>query len=176
MAATTALDIESEDGDAIISDIAGARARRRDAVKRNAAGQIRPAVMAAINRQQSLLYLALILGQDIFGWDGLQILDVVACDSLAEMSDMPEFIRGGVAWQGEVVPVVDLDARLSRRCTPITQCTRIVIVEMLQAPTRQLLGIVMNPLPQAHGRLRSVGLGALAAAARAPESRTAMPA
>lgn len=177
MAGMTALETGSEDGDAIVSDIAGARVRRREAAQRDGAGcGIRPAVMAAINRQQSLLYLALILGQDIFGWDGLQILDVVACDDMAKMSDMPEFICGGVVWDGEAVPVVDLDARMSRRSTPITPCTRVVIVEMPQADTRQLLGIVMNPLPQAHGRLRSVGLGAVVGGARAAGLRAEMPA
>lgn len=176
MAGTTALDIDGKSRDAIVCDIAGARAGRREEARRSGEGLgIRPAVMAAINRQQSLLYLALILGQDIFGWDGLQILDVVAGDQLAEMSGMPEFICGGVIWSGEAVPVVDLDARMSRRSTPVTPCTRIVIVEMPQAPSRQLLGIVMNPLPQAYGRLRSIALGAVAGSAAAA-SRTAIPA
>lgn len=109
---------------------------------------IRPAVMAAINQQQSLLYLTLILGHEIFAWDGADIRDVVDCDELIEMSGLPNFICGGVVWNGEAVPVVDLRARTARRTTPIMPCTRVVVVEMAQSGVRQLLGIIMNPVAQ----------------------------
>ncbi|HEX8989804.1 MAG TPA: chemotaxis protein CheW [Rhodocyclaceae bacterium] len=164
MAAATARDACFADDAVVIADFsAGARARRRMGADTAAPERrsIRPAVMAAINRQQSLLYLALILGHEVFAWDGLEIRDVLDCAAMSEMADMPDFIRGGVIWSGEAVPVVDLEARLNRRATPITPCTRIVIVEMPQASSSQLLGIMMNPLPQVHGRLRTPGVGAL---------------
>ncbi len=117
--------------------------------------ELKPAVMAAITRQQSLLYLTLILGQEIFAWEGLHVRDVVQYDGLSEMSDMPAFICGGILWRGEAVPVVDLEARTNRRTTPITKYTRIIVVEMAQGGNRQLLGVVMNPLAPAHGGLRT---------------------
>ncbi|HEX8963603.1 MAG TPA: chemotaxis protein CheW [Rhodocyclaceae bacterium] len=117
--------------------------------------QLKPAVMAAITRQQSLLYLTLILGHEIFAWEGLHVRDVVDHEAMSEMSGMPAFICGGVYWEGEAVPVVDLEARLTRRTTPVTRYTRIVILEMMQGRTRQLLGVVMNPLSRAHEGLRS---------------------
>jgi purine-binding chemotaxis protein CheW len=116
---------------------------------------LKPAVMAAINRQQSLLYLTLILGHEIFAWDGLLVRDVVDYDDMTEMAGMPPFICGGVAWSGEAVPVVDLEARMTRQTTRITERTRIVILEMAQGGVRQLLGVVMNPASPAHDLLRA---------------------
>lgn len=117
--------------------------------------ELKPAVMAAITRQQSLLYLTLILGQEIFAWEGLQVRDVVDYGAMTQMSEMPSFICGGVAWFGEAVPVVDLEARVNRKSTPVTKYTRIIIVEMGEGGMRQLLGVVMNPLAPAHSGLRT---------------------
>ncbi len=135
--------------------------------------QLKPAVVAAITRQQSLLYLTLILGHEVFAWEGLQVRDVVDYDAMSEMTDMPAFICGGVYWEGEAVPVVDLEARLTRKTTPITKHTRIVILEM-PGPPRQLLGVVMNPASPAHGGLRTAAdirrtLGTIMDPARAEE-------
>jgi hypothetical protein len=117
--------------------------------------QLKPAVMAAITRQQSLLYLTLILGHEIFAWDGMHVRDVVDYRAMNEMSGMPAFICGGVSWDGEAVPVVDLEARMNRKSTPITRYTRIVIMELAQGGVRQLLGVVMNPLSPAYSGLRT---------------------
>lgn len=117
--------------------------------------ELKPGVMAAITRQQSLLYLTLILGREIFAWQGLHVRDVVECDSMTAMSGMPAFICGGVLWADEAVPVVDLEARMNSRKTPVTKYTRIVVVEMGQGEARQLLGIMMNPLAAANSGLGS---------------------
>jgi chemotaxis signal transduction protein len=114
------------------------------------ARELRPAVRAEITRQQSLLYLALILGDEIFGWQGLDVRDVVDCDAMTQLPDMPAFICGGLSWRGKAVPVVDLEARMSRRSTPITRCSKIVVIELAQGAVRQLLGVVMNPLARSH--------------------------
>ncbi len=118
--------------------------------------ELRPAVMAAINRQQSLLYLTLILGREIFSWDGLEVEDIVSCDTMTEMSGMPPFICGGVSWNGEAVPVVDLQARMTHKSSPVTKYTRVVIVQMVQSGIRQLLGILMNPMAAARDGVRRV--------------------
>lgn len=130
--------------------------------------ELKPAIMAAINRQQSLLYLTLILGHEIFAWDGLQVNDVVGCDAMSEMSGMPPFICGGVYWRGEAVPVVDLQARMNRKLTPITQSTRVIIVETAQGGVRQLLGIMMSPQASVRDGLRRAANARKASAILAP--------
>jgi chemotaxis signal transduction protein len=114
------------------------------------ARELKPAVRAEITRQQSLLYLALILGDEIFGWQGLDVRDVVDGSAMIQLPDMPAFICGGLSWRGKAVPVVDLEARLSRRSTPITKSSKIVVIELAQGGVRQLLGVVMNPLARSH--------------------------
>ncbi|MCB1160772.1 MAG: chemotaxis protein CheW, partial [Leptospiraceae bacterium] len=75
-------------------------------------------------------YLTFYCGEEIFGINILYIKEIKEFINVTSIPMMPDFIKGVINLRGNVVPVVDLSLRFSRRPTKITKRTCIIIVEI----------------------------------------------
>ena len=89
-------------------------------------------------------FLTLTLGQELFALPIEHIREIIEFGGLTEIPLMPSFLRGVINLRGAVVPVIDLAVRFGRERTPIAKRTCIVIVEVEQGESMQLLGIIVD--------------------------------
>ncbi len=104
--------------------------------------QGRPAALVETPLTQQ--FLTLTLGEELFALPIEHIREIIEFGGLTEIPLMPAFLRGVINLRGAVVPVVDLAVRFGRERTAIGKRTCIVIVEVAQADSLQLLGIIVD--------------------------------
>jgi len=104
--------------------------------------QGRPLALAETPLTQQ--FLTLTLGDELFALPIENIREIIEFGGLTEIPLMPAFLRGVINLRGAVVPVIDLSVRFGRERTAIAKRTCIVIVEVEQADSLQLLGIIVD--------------------------------
>ncbi|MDO8828356.1 chemotaxis protein CheW [Methylophaga sp.] len=94
--------------------------------------------------QEQHQYLTFMLKGEIFAIGILSIKEIIEYGKLTEVPSMPDFIRGVINLRGAVVPVVDLAARFGKTNTEIGRRTCIVIIEVNNAQTTQVIGVMVD--------------------------------
>ncbi|MDP3844925.1 MAG: chemotaxis protein CheW [Pseudomonas sp.] len=89
-------------------------------------------------------FLTLTLGDELFALPIEHIREIIEFGGLTAIPMMPIFLRGVINLRGAVVPVLDLAVRFGREQTTIARRTCIIIVEVEQDGTTQLLGIIVD--------------------------------
>ena len=92
----------------------------------------------------SAQYLTFALGEEVFAMDIRTVREIIQYGPMTTVPLMPDFVRGVINLRGAVVPVIDLAVRFGRACTTIGKRTCIVIVEVEQGDSMQLLGIIVD--------------------------------
>ncbi len=101
-------------------------------------------VPAQLDTPLTQQFLTLTLGEELYALPIEHIREIIEFGGLTEIPLMPAFLRGVINLRGAVVPVVDLSVRFGRERTAIGRRTCIVIVEVEQEDTTQLLGIIVD--------------------------------
>ena len=99
---------------------------------------------AAGSAARGQLYLAFILGQEIFGIDILRIREIIEYTEPTAVPMMPPSLRGVINVRGAVVPVIDLAVRFGWQATGVGRRTCIVIVEITHQGAKHVLGLVVD--------------------------------
>lgn len=94
--------------------------------------------------QEQHQYLTFMLKGEIFAIGILSIKEIIEYGKLTEVPSMPDFIRGVINLRGAVVPVVDLAARFGKNNTEIGRRTCIVIIEVNNAQSTQVIGVMVD--------------------------------
>jgi purine-binding chemotaxis protein CheW len=89
-------------------------------------------------------FLSFLLGNEIFGIGILKIREIIEYSDLTHVPMMPDFIPGVINLRGNVVPVIDLNARLYRKRTTIERKTCIIIVEVLIGKDKMDVGLMVD--------------------------------
>lgn len=98
---------------------------------------------AAVARRGQL-YLAFILGEEVFAIDILRIREIIEYTPPTIVPMMPPSLRGVINVRGAVVPVIDLAVRFGWTPTGVGRRTCIVIVEIQHQGAKHVLGLVVD--------------------------------
>ncbi|HRE15820.1 MAG TPA: chemotaxis protein CheW [Rhodocyclaceae bacterium] len=96
----------------------------------------------ALSRGQ--LYLAFMLGTEIFAIDILRIREIIEYNPPTPVPMMPPSLQGVINVRGAVVPVIDLAVRFGMPPTGVGRRTCIVIVEIEYQGAQHVLGLVVD--------------------------------
>lgn len=99
---------------------------------------------AAARAGRGQLYLAFMLGNEIFAIDILRIREIIEYNPPTPVPMMPPSLQGVINVRGAVVPVVDLAVRFGWEPTGVGRRTCIVIVEIEHAGNKHVLGLVVD--------------------------------
>jgi len=102
------------------------------------------AVIQAGATARGQLYLAFMLGGEVFAIDILRIREIIEYLPPTAVPMMPPSLRGVINVRGSVVPVVDLAVRFGWPATGVGRRTCIVIVEIEHNQARHVLGLVVD--------------------------------
>jgi len=90
------------------------------------------------------LYLAFMLGTEIFAIDILRIREIIEYNAPTPVPMMPPSLQGVINVRGAVVPVIDLAVRFGWQPTGVGRRTCIVIVEIQHQGAQHVLGLVVD--------------------------------
>ena len=76
-------------------------------------------------------YLTFSLGDEQYGVDILKVKEIRGWESLREMHDVPEYIKGVLDFRGVIVPIVDLRLRFGVAKVEYLATTVIIILSTL---------------------------------------------
>ncbi len=114
-------------------------------------------------------YLTFLIGNAIYGIDVDHIKEVIEYKSVLRIPLVPDFIKGVINLRGDVIPVVDLSARLYGKKADITKFTCVIILEIEDDGGSSILGVMidavkavinlqpdeMDPSPEFGARIRT---------------------
>ena len=95
-------------------------------------------------------FLTFLLAKEMFAISILSIKEIIEYGQLTPVPMMPDFVRGVINLRGQVVPVIDLQARLGRPSSPVGKRTCIVIFEVTidEDGQREMLGAVVDSVSE----------------------------
>ncbi|PJZ45768.1 chemotaxis protein CheW [Leptospira brenneri] len=79
---------------------------------------------------QELQYLTFLISEELFGLGILYIKEIIEFESVTHVPMMPDYIPGVINLRGNVVPVIDLNARFYKKKTETNRKTCIIITEI----------------------------------------------
>lgn len=98
----------------------------------------------ADNAPETRQYLTFTLAGEHFAVGTLSVKEIIEYGQLTTVPMVPPSIRGVINLRGAVVPVIDLGARFGKQQTQVGRRTCIVILEVEQDDTQQVLGVVVD--------------------------------
>lgn len=99
---------------------------------------------AAVAGDQFQQYLTFFVGKDNFGINILDVKEIIEINNITRIPKTPDYIRGVINLRGNVVPVIDLSARLDRQRSEITKLSCIVLVEVDVRGEAQVIGALVD--------------------------------
>jgi len=103
----------------------------------------------ALTTQEQLgQYLTFLVGQESFAISILDVKEIIEISSVTRVPMTPGYIHGVINLRGNVVPVIDLSARLAHGRTEINKRSCIVLVEIEVTDSAQLIGMLVDEVKE----------------------------
>lgn len=93
-------------------------------------------------------YLTFRAGNENLAISILDVKEIIEINTITDVPMTPEYIRGVINLRGNVVPVIDLSARLGRQSSEITKRSCIVLVQVEYNEDAQILGMLVDAVDE----------------------------
>ncbi len=93
-------------------------------------------------------YLTFRAGNENLAISILDVKEIIEINTITDVPMTPDYIRGVINLRGNVVPVIDLSARLGRQSSEITKRSCIVLVQVEYNDDGQLLGMLVDAVDE----------------------------
>lgn len=95
-------------------------------------------------QEQAGQYLTFLVGDESFAVSILDVKEIIEITNVTRVPLTPDFIYGVINLRGNVVPVIDLSARLKHRRAEICKRSCIVLVAVEMTEGKQLIGMLVD--------------------------------
>src|SRR5580704_15606028 len=102
----------------------------------------------AATDQRAGKYLTFILGREEFAIQVLRVREIMGVQDITAVPQTPSYVKGVINLRGKVIPVVDLRLKFGMPEQEYTQRTCIVVVQIEQAGSRMLTGVVVDEVSE----------------------------
>ncbi len=93
-------------------------------------------------------YLTFSAGNKNLAISILDVKEIIEISMITDVPMTPDYIRGVINLRGNVVPVIDLSARLGQQSSEITKRSCIVLVQVDYHEDAQLLGMLVDAVDE----------------------------
>jgi len=97
-----------------------------------------------VAQEQQGQYLTFLVGKEKLGISIHEVKEIIEISNITRVPLTPDYIQGVINLRGNVVPVVDLSARLSKEKSNITKRSCIVLVEITTDGESQSIGMLVD--------------------------------
>ncbi|MGZ4958786.1 MAG: chemotaxis protein CheW [Methylomonas sp.] len=95
-------------------------------------------------QEQAGQYLTFLVGDESFAVSILDVKEIIEITNVTHVPLTPDYIYGVINLRGNVVPVIDLSARLKNQRADISKRSCIVLVAVETAEGLQLIGMLVD--------------------------------
>ncbi|KJV07221.1 chemotaxis protein CheW [Methylocucumis oryzae] len=89
-------------------------------------------------------FLTFLLGNQVLGIDILEIKEIIETTRITRIPKTPAYIRGVINLRGNIVPVIDLSARLYQYASELSKLSCIVLVEVELNHEMHMVGALID--------------------------------
>ncbi len=89
-------------------------------------------------------YLTFALGKEQYGLEILKVREIIGYMEITAVPQTPEYVKGVINLRGQVIPVIDLRAKLGMDAAEITEQTCIIVCEIQSGKRSFSTGIVVD--------------------------------
>ncbi len=109
-----------------------------------------PSASKTVIREEEWQFLTFQLAAEMFAIGILNIKEIIEYGQVTSVPMMPDFVRGVINLRGQVVPVIDLQARFGRDSSVVGKRSCVVIIEVpsVTEPEPQVIGIVVDAVSE----------------------------
>jgi len=93
-------------------------------------------------------YLTFLVSGDALGVDIGDVKEIIEITNITRVPMTPDYIRGVINLRGNVVPVVDLSARLGHGLNEISKRSCIILIEVSCGDEKQSLGMLVDQVQE----------------------------
>jgi len=93
-------------------------------------------------------YLTFLVGQEKLGIGIHDVKEIIEICSITRVPMTPDYIRGVINLRGNVVPVIDLSARLGHQTSEFGKRSCIVLVEIVSGNETQHIGMLVDQVDE----------------------------
>ena len=101
-------------------------------------------------REEESQYLTFLLGKEMFAIGILSIKEIIEYGQVTSVPMMPNFVRGVINLRGQVVPVIDLQARFGRPSSVVGKRSCVVIIEIQVSAEQEqhVIGVIVDSVSE----------------------------
>jgi purine-binding chemotaxis protein CheW len=109
-----------------------------------------PAASPAVSKtdERAGKYLSFLIGKEEFGVAVLKVREIMGIQDITAVPQTPAYLKGVINLRGKVIPVIDLRLKFGLPSIDYTQRTCIIVVQVKDASTTLLMGIVVDEVSE----------------------------
>lgn len=89
-------------------------------------------------------FLTFYVGAECYGIEIKYVLEIIGMQPIAELPELPDYIKGIINLRGKIIPVLDMRLRFKREPVPYTDRTCIIIIEIGEI----LVGLIVDSVAE----------------------------
>lgn len=89
-------------------------------------------------------FLTFLLGNQVLGINILEIKEIIETTKITRIPKTPAYIRGVINLRGNIVPVIDLSARLYQHASDLSKLSCIVLIEVDLNHEMHMIGALID--------------------------------
>ncbi|MDF2821219.1 MAG: chemotaxis protein CheW [Clostridiales bacterium] len=76
-------------------------------------------------------YLTFSLGKESYGIEIKYVIEIIGIQSITEIPELPEYVRGIINLRGKIIPVIDVRVRFKKEPREYNDRTCVIVVDIL---------------------------------------------
>ncbi|MGI6084223.1 MAG: chemotaxis protein CheW [Acetivibrionales bacterium] len=89
-------------------------------------------------------YLTFSLGKESYGVEVRYVIEIIGMQSITEIPEMPEYVRGIINLRGKIIPVMDVRLRFKKEPKDYSDRTCIIVIEIKDI----LIGLIVDSVSE----------------------------
>ena len=74
-------------------------------------------------------YLTFIIEKEMFGIEIRHVMEIIGIQSITEMPEMPEYIKGVINLRGRIIPLMDIRIRFKKQARDYDDRTCVIVID-----------------------------------------------
>lgn len=75
-------------------------------------------------------YLTFVIGKEVYGIEIKYVTEIIGIQSITEVPELPDYVRGIINLRGKIIPVLDVRLRFKREFKEYNDRTCIIVVDI----------------------------------------------
>lgn len=75
-------------------------------------------------------FLTFTLEKDVYGIDIIYVTEIIGIQSITEVPELPEYVKGIINLRGKIIPVMDVRARFKKELREYNDRTCIIVIDI----------------------------------------------